>query len=512
MSDLSASTTVQRKQRARFSGDFPLAQQGFTPWSNKREQLRGLNEGQITRLVLDSDEFRDTVGKLLDEVERGRARLGKEAPFYTSLEIESVLVYQRVCGLKTYREARQRLAGDEPEATEARRLLGFDRPRNGHRRRGRKGQPVERFDGVPSESTASRHRRRMGAERHADAHDELFTRLVQTHLEFPEFRKELEILHLDGSGVFTHYQAPITDPKTRTVVNEGRVTCPDAGYLPPTAGVGKCGHGWNLTSLVTGTSLPVVYRLPKLHSPSERDTGDELVHEFGRLIVPALEAAGERELSVVSADGAFHKQAMRARCRQYGILENVHLSSHGDSKESLAGVAKRNRERIPIDGYPNWYANGHREVFCLCGRRAGKRVRLRTNGTVASRVEGKCAKCGSITITSGDWRRAQNPDRFVRCLPGEDVELRDWTLGNPLTFNSPEAGAYGRNRFGHNEGFHGTLSTRFGILNGKRWYRNRHQARLDVAIVFSVLHVVAMEQRRRVRLSDAEPPPLALAA
>jgi hypothetical protein len=49
---------------------------------------------------------------------------------------------------------------------------------------------------------------------------------------------------------------------------------------------------------------------------------------------------------------------------------------------------------------------------------------------------------------------------------GEE-EWADWKMGNPLTFHDPVSSTYGSARFGHNEGFHGQLVTRFGLLEGK---------------------------------------------
>lgn len=135
------------------------------------------------------------------------------------------------------------------------------------------------------------------------------------------------------------------------------------------------------------------------------------------------------------------------------------------------------------------------------------------NGEVVSRVEGRCDQgCGSITITSGEWRRAQNPDRFTRCAPREPDSRREWALGNRLTFHNPESGEFGRRRFGHNEGFHGALVSRFQLTKGKRWYRRRDQARAATALTFLLMHVVAMEQRKRARAAQAQAPPLRAAA
>ena len=37
---------------------------------------------------------------------------------------------------------------------------------------------------------------------------------------------------------------------------------------------------------------------------------------------------GERRLTVLTADGGFNKPLLRAKARELGILENIHLASH----------------------------------------------------------------------------------------------------------------------------------------------------------------------------------------
>ena len=86
-------------------------------------------------------------------------------------------------------------------------------------------------------------------------------------------------------------------------------------------------------------------------------------------------------------------------------------------------------------------------------------------------------------------------------LPGEEEKI-DWTFGNPLTFNDARARKFGRARFGHGEGFHGTLVTRFGLLKHKAWYRRREQAQRDFLMVFCGMHALAMEQRARLRKQE----------
>jgi hypothetical protein len=69
-------------------------------------------------------------------------------------------------------------------------------------------------------------------------------------------------------------------------------------------------------------------------------------------------------------------------------------------------------------------------------------------------------------------------------------------VGNPLTFHDPLSAKYGSARFGQNEGFHGAMVTRFGLLKEKAWYRDRRQAERDLFLIFSAMHSLAKEQRR----------------
>jgi len=103
-----------------------------------------------------------------------------------------------------------------------------------------------------------------------------------------------------------------------------------------------------------------------------------------------------------------------------------------------------------------------------------------------------------------------------------DEDRADWKMGNPLTFNSKVSESYGTARFGHNEGFHGALVTRFGLLKEKTKRRTREHVQRDFFQVFFVMHALAMEQRRRAAASEtasapvatggAPPPPLVSAA
>jgi hypothetical protein len=83
-------------------------------------------------------------------------------------------------------------------------------------------------------------------------------------------------------------------------------------------------------------------------------------------------------------------------------------------------------------------------------------------GTVSVAVEGNCRKCGRIHVTSGDWRRETNPDRFVPVNPLDNVEVEDADLlfGNPLTHGDARSRAYGWNPYSRGEGLQGTATTR----------------------------------------------------
>jgi hypothetical protein len=213
-------------------------------------------------------------------------------------------------------------------------------------------------------------------------------------------------------------------------------------------------------------------------------------------------------------DGANHSHPLRKALHDLGVVEQIHAVSHGDNEKSRRNARKHNKMRLVIDGYPNWLANGHNELFCSCGQgQTWKEIGVR-HGKAVIRTSGRCPNCGPISITTGTWRKVKNVGRkgqsgFVRCQPGE-ADLADQAFGNPLTYNDQMAEVYGCKRFGHNEGLHGQLTTRYNLLKGKRWFRRRSQARTDVAVVFSIIHCLAMKQRRLARRRAAGgggPPP-----
>ena len=209
---------------------------------------------------------------------------------------------------------------------------------------------------------------------------------------------------------------------------------------------------------------------------TEAQTAVKLFRDkWRRQVAPYLDP----EVGVLTADAAYATPNLRREVRELGYVENIHRVSHADRPTSVANAEKHDRKVFQIQGYPKWRANGHREIYCVCGgSKLARRVARDRHGRAVIRTEGSCRNCGSITITAGKWRSTQNPNRYSRVLPGQEDEA-DLLFGNPFTFNDPLSLKNGSARFGHNEDFRGQLVTRFGLLKGKSWRRRREQAELD---------------------------------
>lgn len=494
--------------RARF-GKLPKPpERTQVPYALSREELKNLTAGEMVKIVMATAAFTENVGPLLEELDDQRGRRGKRRgvePLYSSWELEMVLLYQVTNGLRSAKEARDRLAGDR--GAHDRQILGLDRVRETNPRRYR-----NRLDGVPSESTLSRHRKRIGEEERRDAYDRCFKQIRIDHMiEFPEFVEEMRVLALDGTTVETHFTTPRYHKTTKKLLNADQVTCPEGGYGAKTAGGGKAGEGFNEVILTSMSGMPVGAETIAIHH-GESKCGTRVLEEFGRAVAPHLDQA---KMNVLVADGGFQSPELRHAARDASLLEQVHFASHGDKSESKANVRKLNGERRLIDGYPNWFANGHREIFCRCGGGKISKDLGTRKGRPFSRVTGECGKCGHISITSGQWRSVQNmggvvgQNGWMRVLPGEQGKP-DLAFGNPLTFNDPVAEVYGKQRFALNEGLNSNLSDRFRFNRHKRWFRRRAQVETEASVIFTIMHALAMEQRRRAQTA-AQPPPTPIA-
>lgn len=509
------------------------------PYAQCREALADLSYGQITNLILRQAAWREVMDPILAELDAERGTRGR-ARGYTARECESALLFQRVAGERGYKAARDLLAGDRH--ADARRFLGFDRDRGFTPTRG----TPERWlrAGIPSEASISRHKKRFGLKRRNDVYRELKKRLRADLV--PLLGDEARILYLDGTKIETHFMPPkttdkdpVNHPKWKRVINrekklnrQGKLACPitapDAGYVGRGAPADHSGAGWNLGVIITESGIPLAERIVPLQKYEGR-LGIRLIEDFNREIRPLL--SDPNAVRVATTDGAFRASDVRAAWRKAGVIENTHFASHADRATSRANAARMDAARYRIDGYPNYYANGHREIFCACGSASfASRSWVDRHSRAHTRIEGTCPNCGPISITAGRWRpvdnvRGTSPDAsgrewnggYVRCVYPEDFASADLAFGNSLTYHDRKAAIYGRRRFGHNEGFNGQLHTRFEHLKGKRWFRRRAQAETDTNIVFSIILALALEQKRAAaeqsqRGSASESPPLDLAA
>ena len=128
---------------------------GSVPYANRREELKQMTSADHVLLLQATDAWQQVMVPLCQQIDAERSNRGLKF-LYTSEELELFLVYGRTQGLKSIKEIRASLAGDM--ALRERRLLGFDRARN---TRGPHARTMQRRDGVPSESTVSRHKKRV---------------------------------------------------------------------------------------------------------------------------------------------------------------------------------------------------------------------------------------------------------------------------------------------------------------------------------------------------------------
>jgi hypothetical protein len=335
-----------------------------------------------------------------------------------------------------------------------------------------------------------RHLQRFGLDAHVAAYRELFERITQQHFqEFPELAEEARLVGIDGSALLSHYSSfERVNPDTGETLPP---TLEGGGYMPRTEdNAGKDGHGFNLVAAVTQSGLPLTARLTPIAEPEAKTAQAMLGDEWKRVIDPYLH---DDQVRIMACDAAYSGSKMRAAIHRAGYIPNCHPVSHGSRERSLAHGERRNQKKLAIRNRPDWHLNGHMELACKCGH--GKTLRRATrkpNGEAVARLVGECASCGTVTLTAGEWRQYQSDKPAVaKALPDEQ-DRADWRIGNPLTFNDPLSAKYVSTRFSQQEGFHGTLVTRFGQLKEKQWYRRRAEAERDLLQVFCLMHALAM--------------------
>jgi len=511
-----------RKRRFR-CGPFPEPLKGDVPYAKSRPELAGLSLGEQVRIYMATPAWREVLRPILDALDKDRPKKGPK-PSYSSEELESCLLFQVLAGVSTYAEARALLAGDRGKHDRA--ALGFDRHRD---RVGRSLHLVTSMEGVPSEATVWRHKQRFGLDEHVAAYRELFARIVKEHFEeFPEqMSEEARLVHWDGSVLLSHYTSFRRVNRVTGEVKEP--TLKGGAYRPRTRdNWGKAGHGFNMVACVTQTGLPLGARLTPINEPEAKTARGILEDEWRRTVAPYLQ---DDLVRVMACDAAYSGGHMREAVHRAGFIPNCHPVSHADRERSRANAAHKQRTKLKIGygrddkRYDSWYLNGHHELFCKCGQgKTFRRAEKKKSGEAVARLEGSCPTCGFISLTAGEWRRYDNSKAVAKAASDEKHKL-DWRVGNPLTFNDPLSAKYGSCRFGQNEGLHGALVTRFGLLKEKAWVRDRRQSERDLLQVFCAMHALAKEQRRRAGQmpkpaaplagagnSGPPPPPLARAA
>lgn len=504
-----------KKSRLRFGTTWPEPMKGDVPYAICRPELAGLSLGELVRIYVSTPAWDEVMRPVLDAMDAERPKRGPK-PSYSSEELESCLLFQRLAGVSTYAEARALLAGDRGE--QDRVALGFDRPR---KRVGTGLRLVKSWDGVPSEATVWRHKKRFGLDRHAAAYRVLFEALIREHFEeFPELADEAQLVHWDGSALLTHYTSFERTKRREDGTKEVKPpTLTGGGFMPRDAdNPGKDGHGFCMVAAVTQTGLPLGARLMRIQDDEATAARSILEDEWRRIVAPYL--CGDK-VRIMAGDGAYSGPDMRSAVHRAGFVPNTHTVSHANRERSLNNAEGRRAARLAIRGCKDWHLNGLHEIFCACGKgKTYRRVGKKKSGEAVARLEGSCPNCGSVSLTAGQWRLFETNKAVAKALPSEKHKI-DWRIGNPLTFDDPVSKRYGKARYGHGEGFHGNLVTRFGLLREKAWYRDRRQAERDVMQVFCALHSIAKHQRRLAAhgapgapLTGASgpPPPLARAA
>jgi hypothetical protein len=488
-----------RKLRGRFPRALPAPPdpdgEVEVPYAKRYE--RDFDAGEAVAWLIARPEWEQTIGAECDAVEAERPKRGP-TPSYTTRELETALFYQVMRGIRTWKAARKELAGDTGLRT--RQALGFDVERPT-----RCPQDVKRLVGVPSESTMCRHRQRFPWERRLGAYRAYFDLLRQLNARDPELRDGLRILGIDGTAQPTSLTCPKVNPATGEIVNADRVTCATGGYrVKDTEKV----HGFAAVPLHCVNGLPWSYA----HGPvqmDERDAAVRAVEDFRDNVLPHT---GPRRLSVLTADTNFHDQTrLRPLLHGLGLVPNIHHISHAEDRLTTeAEKTVASRLQFDLHGKPGWYVDGFREPHHRCGDvehpvHVYRRVEQLGERAVV-RIEAECKHCDtSVTITAGQWKKVRDTSRdkndergqqkFMPVHPTDPDDVREWDLGNPLSYHDELAARYGDMRFGHGEGFNGAAVKRFKLFKTKGYYWNDVQAELHCVMVFCAMH--GLTQRRR---------------
>ena len=121
-----------KKSRLRFGTTWPEPMKGDVPYAICRPELAGLSLGELVRIYVSTPAWDEVMRPVLDAMDAERPKRGPK-PSYSSEELESCLLFQRLAGVSTYAEARALLAGDRGE--QDRVALGLRPPTQARRAR-----------------------------------------------------------------------------------------------------------------------------------------------------------------------------------------------------------------------------------------------------------------------------------------------------------------------------------------------------------------------------------------
>lgn len=460
-------------------------------WGVSQPELAHITDGLLTRLLMGTPEFEAVLGPKLDSIDkRNRTGWGNQAgrPVrWRARQLEAFLLYRRITGTSTVKRARERLSFDR----EAQDLLDLPEP-------------------LPSAPTITRYlRQHFDATERADLYRELDRQLRARVIGLDGFDEEATKLGLDGSQHGTAYTPPIPEfvngVRTGKLVNghlppgaPGAITAPDAGFVGKEGGP-KSGQGWQFVGLFTEHGTLLSWDISPLHKP-ETEAAERVFLDYESNVLPAR---GKRTMSVCTADGGFNSARLRQQMQDLRIVPNVHKASHSNKESTRENVERLSQRWIPFvhparPNYAKWLINGLGQIACSCGHGSTEKIFNVSNaGGLTIATKGVCVSCGTVTITAGKWRKAQNPARVVRAF-GQPA---DPAIGNPLHYFDPLARELGKDRFGWGESLHATLMRRFGLLKPRSFMRSACEVETQFAIATSAISVLLLERAARLQTS-----------
>lgn len=495
-------------------------------YAKRRVELKDMCPGDIVLAFEATHAWQSIAVPLLDDVEAKRRaplpgenkRRGKPSQ-WTAYDFERIELLRRVLGKKSGQDTRDWLAGDRAWRTRELFRMDWERPTSG-------GNKRVLMTGVPSDGAMSDYRVGYFGEDARAGMYRLLERflLIEKLTMSPWGLKELDLLYADGSKLGTHYTPPkkkygvVCNAELRPDRNgvmRCPITAPDAGFVPDKGhNSDHAGAAWNILFISTIKGTILARRCVPMNAP-ENKTLISMVDELGEVL-----SSFERRVRVLTADGAFNSRELRRKLKEVGVVENIHLSSHGkkQDKGTQKGITQRDAKRRRFEGSQTWFADGHRRLHCKCGKGTiVRRVSVDSHGKAIVATQGKCLHgCGTIRVQAGKWRMSTDKKTIRRIRRGQ---LPDWTIGNPLTYHDEKAADYGVPRYNAQEGMFGSqLTQRFKLLKGKRWFRRQAQVEMEVSMVICITHVLSIERYKR--MAEAAPPltqggsapPLALAA